>query len=150
MKNKLEASPSKKGVTLYSLGISEALLEYLLGGKDSCGKLAKKDSRFSRHAAFFDLIKRQRAAITVHGDEYIGCCVSELAEAWGWYRQTVSSFLTDLANLGAVSLKTANRRTIVKVNNFSFISGKNSPVGGRASSAPARVIETPDLFGSET
>lgn len=89
---------------------SRPLWNYLLRGQRNSSK------KLSRVEAFRDLIERQHAALLSGKDDGIGASVIELTKAWRWNRDTTSTFIGTLTQLGAVTSEKEGNRTIIKLN----------------------------------
>lgn len=73
----------------------------------------KKSHKASRVQAFFDLIERQHIALLKEDGGQLSATIQELANKWGWNRETVTRFLENLERLGLLSVvATGNRKTI--------------------------------------
>ncbi|MBO5616664.1 MAG: hypothetical protein J5932_11200 [Prevotella sp.] len=86
------------------------LWNYLLGGHK---KLSRK---LSRVEAFFDLMKRQYAALHEGREEFLKGNVSELACAWHWSRDTAASFLDKLEQLDVITSQANGNSKLFRLN----------------------------------
>lgn len=76
----------------------------------------RKRTRLTKAEAFFDLLSRQRLAISTNDERYINDSLQQLAEAWGWQRPTASKFINKLVELGAISLAPLANKSVVRFN----------------------------------
>ena len=78
----------------------------------------RKRTRLTKAEAFFDLLSRQRLAISTNDERYINDSIQQLAEAWGWQRPTASKFINKLVELGAIKLAPHANKSVVRINYF--------------------------------
>ena len=85
------------------------LWKYLLKGR-------RKNTKMStRVEAFYDLIDRQQTAL-LSERKTLSENLSELAKRWRWNRDTTAAFLTNLEQLGAVTIDMKGNRKTVRMN----------------------------------
>ncbi len=114
--NRQQNKQQNKALIGMTVQTDMALWQLLLQG-------VKKSHKLSRLEAFCDLLNRHSFAALKGGDEHIEGTVHRLAKAWGWDRVTVSHFLTNLEQIGAVTIDTGGIRKAVKVNNVTITKG---------------------------
>lgn len=94
-----------------------SLIDYLVDGQTiMAGK--RRRTRLTKAEAFFDLLNRQRLAISTKDDRYINDSIQQLATAWGWQRPTASKFINNLVSLGAIRLAPHANKSVVRIDYF--------------------------------
>lgn len=76
---------------------------------------SRRSHKFTRVEAFYDLIERHCIALLKGESDYIGGTIHNMAETWGWNRETVARFLDNLQQLGMVSVDTEGHRKMIKI-----------------------------------
>ena len=73
----------------------------------------RKSHKASRVQAFYDLIERQHVALLKGDGNSLSATMQDLANKWGWNRETVTRFIDNLEQLGALTVDTTrNRKTV--------------------------------------
>lgn len=85
------------------------LWDYLVKGTPKADKL-------SRVQAFYDLIERQHVALLKGEGESLSATMQDLANKWGWNRETVTRFIDNLEQLGTLTVDTTGNRKTVTLN----------------------------------
>ena len=75
----------------------------------------QKTCRVSRVQAFCDLVERQQVALLKGEGESLSATMQDLANKWGWNRETVTRFIDNLEQLGALTVHTTGNRKAVKL-----------------------------------
>lgn len=76
-------------------------------------KGVQKTCRVSRVQAFCDLIEKQQVALLKRECNSLSATMQDLANKWGWNRETVTRFIDHLEQLGAITVHTmGNRKTV--------------------------------------
>ena len=79
-------------------------------------KGVQKTCRVSRVQAFYDLVERQQVALLKGEGESISATMKDLANKWGWNRETVTRFIANLEQLGALTVDTTGNRKTITLN----------------------------------
>lgn len=79
-------------------------------------KGVQKTCRVSRVQAFCDLVERQQVALLKGEGESLSATMQDLANKWGWNRETVTRFIDNLEQLGALNVDTTGNRKTVTLN----------------------------------
>ena len=98
--------------------VSFELWKFLVDGCALTNQSKGTKHRYTKAEAFFDLLDRQRKAISIDDDGYMDSSVMKLADGWGWMRITAKKFLDKLADMGVVTLTPAANRIVVRLNNI--------------------------------
>ena len=98
------------------------LWDYLVKGTPKANKL-------SRVQAFYDLIERQQVALLKGEGESLSAKMQDLANKWGWNRETVTRFIDNLEQLNALTVSSTGTRRTIRLNYsiYDNIDGGDSP-----------------------
>lgn len=90
----------------------------------------KKDNKFSRFEALYDLIQRQYLVCLKDGDGYLEGTITDFTKKWKWDRETVNKFLDQLQQIGILSVVTTKNRPHFRINYIKDVSEQQGAANG--------------------